>query len=110
MTCSPLLISGEKLQMAVRRPMIDMIDRGADPKIAHKKLDKRGNLIVSSQPIVSAPVLSTKEDVKENLLTNEKVEVITETQDKVEATDKKSEDDKVKIVEVKKLDKTPKPA
>lgn len=77
--------------MAIRRPLIDMIDRGLDPKVAHKTLDKRGMLISSSTN--TAPVIAA-EDVKENLLTNEEKEVLTENS--VKGSDEKNEAPKEK--------------
>ena len=103
--------------MAIRRPLMDVIDNGLDPRVAHSKLDKKGMLI---GPVVhAAPVLAV-ENVKENLLTGEKKEVLTEGEGaEGEKPEAKLVAPAVKPVvpakpeakqpEVTKSDKTPKP-
>ena len=61
-------------QMTVRRPLIDMIDRGMDPRIAHSNLSKNGLLI----DVLPESELLSAIDMKENLLSNDKKEVLTE--------------------------------
>ena len=93
--------------MAVRRSLIDVIDRGMDPRVAHSKLDKHGVLIGGRGAEV--PVLPEK--VKETVIKDEKKEVLTEnTEVSVDEKDKKDETKPVSKPETKKTDKTPKPA
>ena len=60
--------------MTVRRPLIGIIDRGMDPRIAHTALDKNGLLV----DLLPESELLSGADVKENLLSNDKKEVLTE--------------------------------
>lgn len=97
--------------MAVRRPLIGLLDRGADPKIPHTKFDKKGNLVVASQPAVSAPVIAQKPEVKENLLKSEtSPNLLTEeTNESSEVEKDKKPMEKPKVDPKKPTDKTPKP-
>jgi hypothetical protein len=91
--------------MAVRRSLIDVIDRGMDPRVAHSKLDKQGVLIAGRG--AELPVLPEK--VKEVVIKDEGKEVLTENTE-VSADEKKKDETKpVSKPEAKKTDKTPKP-
>lgn len=95
--------------MAIRRPFINVVDRGLDPRVAHSKLDKKGNLLV--QHGKAAPVLP--QAIKEEIIVDDKKEVITESIDEVkpEEKDSKPATNKPEVkAEPKKTDKTPKPA
>jgi hypothetical protein len=92
--------------MAVRRSLIDVIDRGMDPRVAHSKLDKQGVLIAGRA--AELPVLPEK--VKEVVIKDEGKEVLTEnTEVSVDEKSKKDETKPVSKPEAKKTDKTPKP-
>ncbi len=103
--------------MAIHRPLIDVIDAGLDPRIAHSRLSKQGHLIKAHEPS-GASVLSIA-DMKEHLLVNDKKDVLTEGDENQpeefpEITLKKIQKSVVKPspakpVEAKKTDKTPKP-
>lgn len=103
--------------MAVRKTLIDVIDRGLNPHEAHNKLDKQGRLIDSRA--VSAPPVIAAEAKKEPLVAaplKEESTVITETsedaKDKVEKAEVKPEVKPAVPVQpaTKKQDKSPKPA
>lgn len=93
--------------MAIRRPLIDVIDRGLDPKLPHTKTGKNGVLIVPTS--LSSPIISANKEVKENLISNERKDIITETSDKsTEVTSAKDVQKSTNKPDVKKSDKTPK--
>ena len=102
--------------MAIRRSLIDVIDRGMDPKVAHKKLDKQGKLLVHQEG--QAPVLAN--ETKLNVLVDDKKNVLTEDKDTLPvekpADNKDDQKPATKPAEVakpavdpKKTDKSPKP-
>lgn len=69
--------------MAIRRSLMDVIDRGLDPKIPHSSLDKKGMLILNHAK--ASPILE-KEDVKTEVLVDEVSSDSTLKEEKKEET------------------------
>jgi hypothetical protein len=107
--------------MAVRKTLIDVIDRGLNPGEAHTKLDKKGRLI-DARAEVSAPVIAKPEVTKEILTVVSKPEttILNEVDGKTETTENKGSEAeptvepktevKSVVATTKKQDKSPKPA
>ncbi len=97
--------------MAIRRPTIDVIDAGLDPRVAYSRLSKQGHLI-SSRELSTAPVLSPV-DMKEHLLVDDKKDVLTEGDEALVAETNEVPKPTIrsaKPIEVKKTNRIAKPA